>query len=111
MKKLIVISVLLLVSIINAKTPSEKKPVLPYYKLPVGKKLIYNATSELKGTNMSSGSRTQTQFWVYQKNLDSSYRIIVNQHISSYRMQDTIRKEAEPRIIWHILICFPTENK
>ncbi len=101
MKKLILLAVILLATFVNAKTPNEiKKPVLPYYKLPVGKKLIYTTTNETKGTKMSYGSKTQTQFWVYERNADSSYRIIVNQNISSYQMQDTIQKESEPQIIW-----------
>ena len=104
MNKRILIISMCLIGLVSAK---ELKPTLPYYKLPIGKNLIYNSFSDFKGTNMSSSSKTQTQFWVYRKNPDSSYRIIVNQNISGYRMQDTIRKESEPQIIWAYFDLFP----
>jgi thiol-disulfide isomerase/thioredoxin len=85
-----------------------KTTVLPYYKLTVGKNLIYDAYSESKGINFTSGSKTQTQFLVLEKNPDSSFRIIVNRKTSGYQIyQDTIRKEAESQVIWAFFDIFP----
>lgn len=77
------------------------KPVIPSYKLTVGKKLFYTAQSEFTGTKFSAGSQAHTQFWVWQKNQDGSYRIIVSQHISSYRiLDDSTRKDDAPQTKW-----------
>jgi thiol-disulfide isomerase/thioredoxin len=95
-----------LASCIYAKTVT--KPVLPTYKLPVGKNLIYNASSEFKGKNYSSVTNTTTQFLVWSKNPDGSFRIIVNRNTSGYRiMQDTIRKDNEPQTTWTYFDLFP----
>jgi thiol-disulfide isomerase/thioredoxin len=112
MNKKILIICICLIGLVLAK---EFKPTLPYYKLPFGKKLIYNSSSEFKGTNYTSGSNAKTQFWVWRQNPDGSLCLIICRTVKNYRiMQDTIRKDEEPQTTWAYCDLFPdgriTEN-
>lgn len=94
---------------------NSKKIELPQYKFKVGQMLIYNSTNETKGSNSSSGSKIQTQFWVWQKNPNGSSRIIICRTLKNYHiLEDSIRKEDEPQKTWAYCDLFPdgriTEN-
>ena len=87
---------------------NSQKIELPQYKFKVGQMLIYNSTSETKGSNISSGSKIQTQFWVWQKNPNGSSRIIICRTLKNYRIrEDSIRKEDEPQKTWAYCDLFP----
>jgi thiol-disulfide isomerase/thioredoxin len=94
--------------LISLGSAKELKTTLPYYKLPIGKNLIYISSSEFIGVNYTSGSNTKTQFWVLNKNPDGSYRIIINRNVKNYRiLQDSIRKENEPQMTWAYFDLLP----
>jgi len=108
-KRTIKYAILIIISLSNfifAKT--LVKTVIPYYKPVIGKNLIYNASSEFKGKNYSSVTNTTSQFLVWNKNQDGSFRVIVHRNTSGYRIiQDTIRKENEPQTIWAYFDVYP----
>jgi thiol-disulfide isomerase/thioredoxin len=110
-KKILIICICLIGSVLAR----DLKPMLPFYKLPIGKNLIYNSISEFKGANYISGSNTKTQFWVWKQNPDGSSRLIICRTVKNYRiLEDSIRKEEEPQTIWAYCDLFPdgriTEN-
>jgi len=97
-----------LCALCSVQAKETKSMMLPRYKLPVGKKLCYSSNSEFKGSNFSSGSNTQTQFWAVNKNPDQSYRLIINRTATGYRVYgDTLRKEEEADITWSYCDIFP----
>jgi peroxiredoxin len=86
---------LLLCSTARAQTPPVQ------YKLPVGKKLVYNTQSATDYGRGKAGTAQQLEFWVMAMNPDSSYHVVLERTLRDYRTTpDGKWAEDQPRMDW-----------
>lgn len=104
-KKIIIIEILFLLSYtVWAQTPSLPSDTTVFvveYKLPLGKKIFYTATTESRYTSGSSVSREELQIWVLRYNKDGS-RLLFLRNESSFCLidEDGDRKDFPAQVYW-----------